>query len=261
MEKEIVIIDISRGRVSKIYVPDWDTYFYGELDTTPVVEKPVVFSSDLFEKPIVEKPIVKKPVVAKSTIADELRGPIIGYANGQAIHGKVFDTVKEAMQRGASRNELVEIVGKFHEGTSKETRDVYVSSYKKHYFNSTKVDDNATNKTDDATQTPAKVDDTNVKKKRRRKIIKPEGSVGYSRRYGTWIKQDEEMLVLRAIRKWNFVATTKNIADDTRIRIGRIRAILDWLIETNKAHKSYDKQKFEYVYVPEEGKITKVSYP
>lgn len=255
MEKEIAIIDVSRGKVSKIYVPDWDTYFYGELDTAPVVEKLVV------EKPIVKKPVVAKLVVAKSTIADELRGPIIGYVNGQAIHRKVFDTVKEAMLRGASRNELVEIVGGFHEGTSKETRDVYVSSYKKHYFNSTKVDDNATNKTDDATQTPAKVDDAIVKKKRRHKIIKPEGSVGYSRRYGTWIRQDEDLLVLRAIRKWNFVSTTKNIADDTRIKIGRVRAVLDWLIETNKVHKTYDKQKFEYVYVPEEEKITKVNYP
>lgn len=245
-------------------------------------------------------------------------GPIIGYANGQAIHKYVATDIEQKMKQGLSDAELIKEFEYWHPNTKRVTRMVYLSAYRKYFTNQGKhtkikhrndlvnevanvgismhVLDKIQENPDDMKKI-LEEEHTDVKpstikkyiscyrkhikehgygaspsfhtkkrgpkkgKKRKYKRKKPAGAIGYDKTYKTWIKEDNFGLVMRALRKYGFKATSKNIAKETRLSVHRVNAILHWMIDHKKAYKNYDKETFEPVYYPEEGKQTKVSFP
>jgi len=259
--------------------------------------------------------VAKRKPMSKPTEQIDL-GPIIGYANGQAIHKYVATDIEQKIKQNLSYEELINEFKYWHPGTKRATRMVYLSAYRKYLSREQNKPGRIGNR-DDLVNEIANVGismrvldrvqkepdnlvsilqdehpdvkastikkyvscyrrhikdhgysaspsfHTKKKGKKRKKYNrkKPVGAIGYDKTYKTWIKEDNYALVIRALRKYGFKATSKNIAKETRLSVHRVNAILHWMIDHKKAYKNYDKETFEPVYYPEDGKETKVSFP
>jgi hypothetical protein len=99
------------------------------------------------------------------------------------------------------------------------------------------------------------------RKQRKRRRKKPKDAIGFDKTYKVWIRQDNYDLIIRALRKYDFRATTKNIAEETRLPAHKISATLHYMIDNDMAYRTYDSNKMEYLYHPANGKQTRVTYP
>ena len=91
---------------------------------------------------------------------------------------------------------------------------------------------------------------TKLVTKKRRMKRKPKGSLGKDDTYNIWIMSDEHSNVKKAINKWGFIATTESIADITGLKMGRVRAILHWMLKKHEIYISRDKLTPIYRQLP-----------
>lgn len=97
------------------------------------------------------------------------------------------------------------------------------------------------------------------KKHKKHHREQPSNTIGFDTTYNTWIRNDEHGLITRSLRKYGFKATTKNIVEETRLKIGRINATLHYMVAQGEAYKNVNPNTGETVYLPKEGKETIVS--
>lgn len=176
---------------------------------------------------------------SKQIFNPDKKGPVIDYKNHQAIRQNVAHDFNDAIKNDASYAELGDVLKKWYQDIKLSTVKVYISAYKKHSI-SPKF-------------TPKK-----RKKYRRRK---PQDAVGYDKSYRTWVRNDEHALVMRALRKFNFKATTANIVEETRLKKSRVYIVIHYMLEKGEAYKNRDRTTRQPIYCPKDGKETKVFYP
>jgi len=126
--------------------------------------------------------------------------------------------VKEIRKQGVNikPDTIKPIIRKFRPNLAEATLKTYASAYRT-YFSKNKRK-------------------LKLKSKRQR----PKDAAGFSGTYRTWISQDELSLVKRELHKFGFKATTKSIAEDTRLPEQRVRATLRFMIDQDMAYSELD---------------------
>jgi hypothetical protein len=108
---------------------------------------------------------------------------------------------------------------------------VYYFIYKKYYdsLNSKQLVSDIVNAVENQTEKPK----LRIRKYRR---SKPKGAHGFLKDRDIWIYNDEYDAVKRAVHKFNFVATSKSIAQETGLNLGRIGHVLLYLRKRNEIY-------------------------
>jgi len=190
------------------------------------------------EKEKMNKPIIRSP---------RNKGKPVGYVNSQFIYENVFNDIVDVYKGEESKDEVKKILKEWHPKVSKSTIKTYYNLYLKHYFNQS--------------ESSQRLKERLNKRKVKQKVSNREDTVGYDRVYKKWIKKDDYGLIIRAIRKYDFKATSKEIVNETRLKIHTVNAVLHFMIQKGDVYRTVDKKTGDFIYVPKEGKETKVSFP
>lgn len=141
------------------------------------------------------------------------RGKLVTKIGSICIYEKVLDAYKEATTKTNAADEILDVLRRFHPNAKDISITVYNSAYRRY------------------TGYNAPIKEIKEKKKRGKyKKRRPKDCIGYSKKYGTWIRNEEYTLVKRALYKYGFTATSDAIEAETGLRKHRVMPVLDYMI-------------------------------
>jgi len=166
------------------------------------------------------------------------KGQKKGVINGVTIFENVLKEILNAIHENQSRGVLKRIMKKHHPNVTKKSIEKYVSVYLKYIDNNGGSVDKYYKK---RTEPGRKI----LKRKRQ-----PEDAVGFSKKYKTWIKKDEESLVKRGIMtvEYNYYPSVENITKKAGLKPDRVRAVLSYLMQIGEVKRTFDGDRYTYVY-------------
>ena len=157
------------------------------------------------------------------------RGKIIGKIGNMRIYDKILDAYKEAAKTTTEHGVLRKVFREFYPNAKDLSHAVYCSAYRR-YRGDEKLS-------------------FRKKKSKKRRRRRPKDCIGFSKKYSTWIRKEEKILVKKALYKYGFKATSDAIAAETGLRRCRIMPTLDYLISEKEAYIKLDG-KGKRVYRP-----------
>lgn len=196
--------------------------------------------SSVYRNYVKRKTGMKIPLRGESTTMYDSsslsKGKLLGRTMNVAIYEKPLEDVKQGMLKGSPQTTMLNILKGYYPYIHEKSIGKYLSSYRR-YIKEKKI----------GYQQPKQRKTKSVV--RRGTHPKP-GTVGFSKKYKTWIKPDEEPLVNRALRivEYGYVTSVKSIVKKTRMKPDRVRATLDYMMQEGKVSRRFDSDEYTYVY-------------
>lgn len=207
------LVEVKEGRVTKIRVPELGNQVFVALE-------------QLEQRQVEEEQVVEE-VVLQPTAEELDKGKVIAIVNTVKIHENVAKDVRDTLNGEGTYDDLMSIMRKWYRGLKKESsQHTYLTAYRKHFG---------------CGRIPRGSIRNFPRKKRIRR--KPVDAIGFDKTYGVWIKKDNHQLVIRALHKYMFKATTDSIVESTRLKKARVLAILHYMLTHKEATKKYDENQ------------------
>jgi len=160
----------------------------------------------------------------------------------QISNNELRDVIN-AIKNDKTRTEIInDVIKQYHTNVSYSSLETYYANYVKYIREKNLVA---------SIFFPIPRGKANGKKNKKRKHYRPKNveCVGFSKTYQIWIRTEWYLKVKRALNKYGFVPTVVNIANETGITEGRIRATLDYMRNKGKkeAYRATDSNG-QFVY-------------
>ena len=227
LEVKATIEEVINGEVTQLRIGD-DVYLITHIGYYKDVEE----AEEQKTKQISKKEVQKEPEPALP-----LTEKSINKVGGIGIKPSVVKKIMEEKERT-----IRSIIKESYPHLSSSSLGKYTSSYKSHMMNS---------------EDPLKAV---IRKRKSRKRKQPEGTIGFSNTYKTWIREDEHKLIIRALRTYGFKATVKNIKNQTRLSERRVQATLDYMLDAEEVHFDHDMNSHARIYLPNSGMKHRITY-
>ena len=209
------------------------------------------------------KKLGKKKLDVTPTFYDSKKGERIARLGHNSVFENILNDIKNAYKNNSTESDLVDVIREYYPDTPKiASLRTYLSLYKRYLVNVGFL-----KKTISGIQLDEEYEEEfekkyiekmnrsypeELKKKRIKRRKKP-GAIGFDKRYGTWILQDEVDQIKRAINtvEYGYKPTSQNIKKKcSTLVIQRIRAVLHWMA---------DQKMITWYYEDGNGPIYKMS--
>lgn len=226
---------------------------------------------------------VMQATKSKEATEEKDKGQIIAELSNNKIYSNVLNDLKDAIDRGIVGGELVDIIAGYYPHSIHKSHKVYLSAYKRYIGGEVPdvfgIDKGKVLEYDSTTPIYDKIlneirqggSDIEVLRKyypksklksleryvysykrflsgkmdepKRKRL--PKEYIGRDDAYGL-VRRDVYDAVKKAVSKWNFIATTKSLAEETGFAEQQVRSALHLLEKKHKIYRKYDKGKLSY---------------
>ena len=162
------------------------------------------------------------------------KGKSIDRMGHNTLYENILNEIKDSYKRGLPRSERDNILRKYYPNSVEQSIKTYISAYKRYLVEKGNIRRtlDGYEYVDGSISVPI---DTKrgLYKKRRRKRKKRPGSIGFDKKYGAHIMEDELNEIKKAINniELDYKPTSYNIKEKTGLTIHKIRATLHWMLE------------------------------